>query len=107
MLLFHDQVLERLSRLHSAALRAERHDPAGFDDRAAALLFGELSQILLKSVPADPSRSDYRQGGALGTTHRHWRQANVGRRPGVFFRFDSRSRVIVYGWICDIGGPEA
>ncbi len=106
-LLFHDRVLERLSHLYSAAIQDERRDPDGFDGRATAPLFAELSQILLKSVPANPSREDYRQGGRLGTTHHHWRQAKVGQRYGVFFRFDSRSRVIVYAWVCDIDRPEA
>jgi toxin YhaV len=52
-------------------------------------------------VPDDPSRDDYRQGSDLGTTYRHWRRAKLGRRFRVFFRFDSRSRVIVYAWVND------
>ncbi|PTR35106.1 toxin YhaV [Luteibacter sp. OK325] len=102
-LLFHECIVEQLSRLHSAALRAERQDPAGFEGNANVRLFRALSHLLLHAVPGDPSREEYRQGNTLGTAHRHWRRAKLGRRFRVFFRFDSRSRVIVYAWVNDEG----
>jgi toxin YhaV len=100
-LLFHDCIAEQLSRLHAGARRAERQDPAGFETNANVRLFRTLSHLLFHTVPEDPSRDDYRQGNTLGPTHRHWRRAKIGRRFRVFFRFDSRSRVIVYAWVND------
>jgi len=37
----------------------------------------------------------------MGTAYRHWRRAKIGRRFGLFFRYDSRSKVIVYAWVND------
>lgn len=102
-LLCHECIVGQLSRLHSAALRAERQDPEGFASNANVRLFHALSHLLLQVVPGDPSREEYRQGNTLGATHRHWRRVKLGRRFRVFFRFDSRSRVIVYAWVNDEG----
>jgi toxin YhaV len=98
-LLFHDCIAGQLSRLHSAAFSAEKKDPAACETHANVRLFRALSHLLMQVIPADPSRDEYRQGNTLGATHRHWRRAKLGRRFRVFFRFDSRSRVIVYAWV--------
>ena len=50
----------------------------------------------MEAVPADPGRDEFRQGNTLGTAYRHWRRAKIGRRFRLFFRYDSRSKVIVY-----------
>lgn len=101
MLLFHDCVIEQLQKLHGAAARAEQNDPAGFESNANVKLFRALSQLMLEGVPGDPSRDEYRQGNTLGPAHRHWRRAKIGRRFRLFFRYDSKARVIVYAWVND------
>ena len=52
-------------------------------------------------VPSDPNREEYRQGNTMGTDFRHWRRAKIGRRFRWFFRFDSRSRIIIFAWVND------
>jgi toxin YhaV len=52
-------------------------------------------------IPADPSRREYRRGNALGEACRHWFRAKFFGRFGLFFRYDSRSRIIVYAWVND------
>ena len=47
------------------------------------------------------SRPDYRQGNTLGSEHRHWFRAKLFGRFRLFFRYDSRSRIIVYAWVND------
>ena len=100
-LLFHDCVIEQLRKLHVAALRAQAKDPEGFESNANVKLFRALSQLMLDGVPGDPSRDEYRQGNTLGAAHRHWRRAKIGRRFRLFFRYDSRARIIVYAWVND------
>lgn len=56
---------------------------------------------MLETVPSDPHRDEYRQGNTLGPDFRHWRRAKIGRRFRVFFRFDTRSRIIIYAWVND------
>ncbi len=55
----------------------------------------------MEAVPADPGRDEFRQGNTLGTAYRHWRRAKIGRRFRLFFRYDSRSKVIVYAGVND------
>lgn len=100
-LLFHDCVVEQLQRLHAAALRAERNDPCGFTTNANVKLFRALSRLITEVVPSDPARDEYRQGNTLGQAYRHWRRVKVGRRFRLFFRYDSKTRIIVFAWIND------
>ncbi|WPP02074.1 type II toxin-antitoxin system YhaV family toxin [Pseudomonas sp. HR96] len=100
-LLFHEGVVAQLRRLQEAARRAEQHDPEGCANNANVKLLRALSQLMLDTVPGDPARDEFRQGNTLGTAYRHWRRAKVGRRFRLFFRYDSKSRVIVYAWVND------
>lgn len=100
-LLFHDAVVEQLRKLHAAAQRAERKNPKEFERNANVRLFRALSQLMLEAVPSDPGRDEYRQGNTLGPTYRHWRRAKIGRRFRLFFRYDSKAKVIVYAWVND------
>lgn len=100
-LLFHDCVVEQLRKLHQAARRAEHNSPQDLGSNANVKLFRALSQLMLEVIPGDPSRDEYRQGNTLGASHRHWRRAKIGRRFRLFFRYDSRSRVIVFAWVND------
>lgn len=101
ILLFHECIVEQLQKLHAAAERAQRNDPSGFEMNANVKLFRALSQLILETVPSDPGRDEYRQGNTLGTAHRHWRRAKIGRRFRLFFRYDSRSKTIVFAWVND------
>jgi len=100
-LLFHEGVIEQLRKLHAAAERAEQNDPQGFESNANVKLFRALSQLMLDVVPGDPARDEYRQGNTLGSAYRHWRRAKIGRRFRLFFRYDSKAKVIVYAWVND------
>lgn len=100
-LLFHDCVAEQLQKLRAAADRAKQADPEGFEGNANVKLFRALSQLVLDVVPSDPARDEYRQGNTLGAAYRHWRRAKVGRRFRLFFRYDSKAKVIVFAWVND------
>lgn len=100
-LLFHDCVIEQLQKLHTATRRAQENDPQGFESNANAKLFRALSQLILDVVPGDPARDEFRQGNTLGHAHRHWRRAKIGRRFRLFFRYDSKAKIIVYAWVND------
>ncbi|MBW7862747.1 MAG: type II toxin-antitoxin system YhaV family toxin [Rhodocyclaceae bacterium] len=100
-LLFHEGVVEQLRKLHAAAQRAERNDPQGFAGNANVKLFRALSQLIMDVVPSDPARDEFRQGNTLGPAYRYWRRAKIGRRFRLFFRYDSKAKVIVYAWVND------
>lgn len=100
-LLFHDNLIKQMSKLRAAVLRAQAHDPQGFASNANVRFFRALVQLIQDVVPGDPSRNEYRQGNTLGAAYRHWRRARLGRRYRLFFRYDSKSRTIIYAWIND------
>jgi len=99
LLLFHDCIVAQLQKLHAAVERAQKNDPAGYESNANVKLFKALTQLILEVVPSDPARDEYRQGNTLGPGHRHWRRAKIGRRFRLFFRYDSKSKTIVFAWV--------
>lgn len=100
-LLFHACLIEQLKKLQAAAQRAQLQDPQGYESNANVSLFAALSKLILEAVPSDPNREEYRQGNTMGADFRHWRRAKIGRRFRLFFRFDSKSRVIIFAWVND------
>ena len=100
-LLFHTCLSEQLQRLHAAAERAQQQDPQGFKSNANVRLFTALSKLIFDAVPSDPGREEYRQGNTMGPAFRHWRRAKVGRRFRLFFRYDSKTRIIIFAWVND------
>ena len=100
-LLFHDGLIEQLQKLQTAAKKAKAQDPQGFESNANLKLFNALAQLMLETVPSDPSRDEYRQGNTMGPAFRHWRRAKLGRRFRLFFRFDSKTRIIIFAWVND------
>lgn len=101
MLLFHEGLIEQLNKLQIAAQRAEQNHPQEFESNANVKLFKALSRLITDVIPSDPARDEFRQGNTLGPAYRHWRRAKIGRRFRLFFRYDSRAKVIVFAWIND------
>lgn len=100
-LLFHDCLIGQILKLEDAAARAKAHDPAGFAANANVKLFNALSRLMLETVPRDPNCDEYRQGNTMGPAFRHWRRAKIGRRFRLFFRFDFKTRIIIFAWVND------
>jgi toxin YhaV len=100
-LLFHDNLIAQLEKLCALVQRSQQSDPEGFESNVSVKFFRALVQLIEDVVPGDPSRDEYRQGNTLGPPYRHWRRAKLGRRYRLFFRYDSKSRVIVFAWVND------
>src|SRR6266478_8214315 len=100
-LLFHAAIIGQLNGLAGAYQRAIRTDPRDFRSNANVKLLAALAKLMLEVIPADPNRAEYRQGNTLGAAYRHWFRAKFFGRFRLFFRYDSRSRIIVYAWVND------
>ena len=101
-LLAHPLFLDQLGRLLASVERARRADPEGWRGKADAKLLAAIRALVLDRIPRDPLAPEFRQGNALGPAHRHWFRAKFGGvRFRLFFRADSRARVIVYAWVND------
>lgn len=100
-LLFHDCIIEQIRKLEAAASRARGQNPHGFESNANVKLYAALAHLIFEAVPSDPSRDEYRQGNTMGSAFRHWRRAKIGRRFRLFFRFDTKSKIIIFAWVND------
>lgn len=101
-LLAHPLFLDQLERLLATVERAKRADLEGWQGKADAQLLAALRALLLDRIPRDPLAAEFRQGNTLGRAHRHWFRAKFGgNRFRLFFRADSRAKVIVYAWVND------
>lgn len=100
-LLFHDAVITQLETLADAVERARKADPKNFTANANAKTLAALARLMLDVIPADPASPEYRQGNTLGPEYRHWFRAKFFARFRLFFRYDSRAKLIVYAWVND------
>lgn len=103
-LLFHEAIVDQLRRLTDASERARRANPERYRANANVRLLSALAKLMLEAIPADPGRAEYRQGNTLGEEYRHWFRAKLFGRFRLFFRYDSRARLIVYAWVNDERG---
>lgn len=100
-LLFHEAIIGQVKNLADAYERARKADPRNFRSNANVKLFAAMAKLMLEVIPADPSRPEYRQGKTLGEEYRHWFRAKFFGRFRLFFRYDSRARIVVYAWVND------
>ncbi len=98
----HPLFIEQLERL-MAAVEKRRAKTSDDDARSANFkLLAALYDLVFITIPADPTRPDYRQGNTLGEDYKHWFRAKFGaQRFRLFFRFDTKAGVIIYVWVND------
>jgi toxin YhaV len=98
----HPLLLDQLERLVAAVEKERAKNPRKYQASANSKLLSALSRLLFETIPDDPTRPEYRLGNTLGASGRHWFRAKFGgQRFRLFFRYDSRARIIVYAWVND------
>lgn len=98
----HPLLLDQLERATTAVEAAKAADPKGYQGTAQAKLLAMLARLIFETIPADPTRPEYRQGDTLEKTRKHWFRAKFGNgRFRLFFRYDSKTKVIVFAWVND------
>ena len=98
----HPLLLDQLDKLVAAVARERVKKPKTYQSGANAKLLVALRRLIFEVIPEDPARAEYRQGTTLGADRKHWFRAKFGGgRFRLFFRYDSRSRIIVYAWVND------
>jgi toxin YhaV len=72
--------------------------------RAKAKALAALRELVFETIPSDPARAEYRQGGALAAGRKHWFRARFGgQRFRLFFRYNAAARIIIFAWANDAG----
>ena len=98
----HPLFLDQIEKLAAAVEKARAKAPRGWRKSANAKLLAAIRQLVFETIPQDPTRPEYRQGGTLGDTRKHWFRAKFGGgRFRLFFRYSSSAKVIVFAWVND------
>jgi toxin YhaV len=98
----HPLFTDQLDRLTAAVEKAKRKDPKTYQSTANAKLLAQLQRLAFETIPVDPARPEFRQGGTLGPSRKHWFRAKFGGgRFRLFFRYSSSAKIIVYAWVND------
>jgi toxin YhaV len=100
-LLFQEAIILQISKLNDAARRARQSNPKTFKSNANVKLLAAIARLILEVIPTDPGRAEFRQGNTLGPEYKHWFRAKFLGRFRIFFRYDSRAKIIVYAWVND------
>jgi toxin YhaV len=98
----HPLFAAQLETLTVAVERAREKDPKGYTSTANAKLLAAMRKLMFEATPVDPTRPEFRQGGTLGPSRKHWFRAKFGAgRFRLFFRYSSSAKIIIYAWVND------
>ena len=103
----HPLFLDQLEALIQEVDKLRRKDPQGYGSKNASKRLAAIARLMLLDIPRDPSGKAFQQGSTLGPEHRHWRRAKFFQQYRLFFRFHTRSRLIVLGWVNDTDTKRA
>ena len=81
--------------------RVQEQNSTSWQSNGHAKLLKRIVEIILHEVPAAPDSSTFEQGNTIGKDARGWRRAQFLGRFRLFYRFNSRSKVIIYAWVND------
>lgn len=98
----HPLLLDQLEKLVTAVEKLKAKKPDEYWSSASFKLLAALHHLLFVVIPSEPALPEYRQGHTLGDDYKHWFRAKLGgQRFRLFFRFDTRAKVIIYAWVND------
>jgi toxin YhaV len=98
----HPLLLNQIARLRAGVERDREKSLANYQNRSNAKLLNAVRAITRERVPQDPTDKRYRLGDALGDDRKHWFREKFGNgRFRLFFRFDTKAKIIIYGWMND------
>ena len=95
----HPLFLDELDFLIDQVKELKSKDPINYLKKNASKRLGAIAKLAFEIIPTNPGLPEYRQGSTLGDNHKHWFRAKFFQQYRLFFRFDSTSKIIVYGWV--------
>lgn len=101
LLLAHPHFLDQYSRWQAGAQKAIKSHPKTYHLDDKVKLFAHLEKRVFEDIPADPASPNWRLGNSLGAENKAWKRAKFGGQYRLFFRCDSKVKIIVYGWAND------
>lgn len=101
-ILAHPLFLDQLEKLIETVEMMQAKKPAEYQKNANTKLLAALNKLIFEAIPADPTATAYRQGSTLSDDYKHWFRTKFGNgRFRLFFRYDSKAKVIIFAWVND------
>ncbi len=97
----HPLLVSQLNVLTDKVEALKAKHPRDYMNKNDAKRLAALEALIFEIIPQDPTRAEYRQGGALGAEYKHWFRAKFFQQYRLFFRYHLASRVIVFAWVND------
>jgi toxin YhaV len=97
----HPVFLDQLEGLIEEVEARKTRDPQSWQKKNCTKRLAAIFKLVSESIPADPGAPEFRQGGTLGEHRKHWFRAKFFQQYRLFFRFDSKVKVIVLAWVND------
>lgn len=103
----HPLFLDQLEALTRKVAALKQKDPAVFVNKNATKRLAAIAKLAFEVIPQDPTRPEFRQGGTLGSEHKHWFRAKFFQQYRLFFRYHAASKLVVYAWVNDEDAKRA
>ena len=100
-LLAHPHLEDQLSKWSNEVIRLAKRQPDSYREHFKTKRLATLMALIFDIVPSEPNARLWLQRNTLGEANQAWRRAKCLGQYRLFFRFDSKSKVIVYGWVND------
>jgi len=99
----HPVFLDQLEILIAEVEARQARDPQDWQRKNCTKRLAAIFKLMTETIPADPGAPAFRQGDTLGGHRKHWFRAKFFQQYRLFYRFDSRAKVIVLAWVNDVG----
>lgn len=106
-ILLHPLFLQQVERLGIELEKARAKHPKTFLKKNAAKRLAAVMDLAFDKIPQNPASSTYLQGSTLGDDYKHWFRAKFFQQYRLFFRYDTSSKIIIYGWVNDDSSKRA
>ncbi|MCW7553180.1 type II toxin-antitoxin system YhaV family toxin [Endozoicomonas gorgoniicola] len=100
-ILFHPLFSDQVEALIQEVKTLKEKHPDTYRKKNATKRLAAIRKLAFTVIPEDPGRPEYRQGATLGIDYKHWFRAKFFQQYRLFFRFDLKSKLIIYVWVND------
>lgn len=93
--------IDQLATLENQVRALKQKHPDSFQTKAPTKRLLAIRKLIKEVIPSDPNGLQFKLGNTLGPENRHWFRAKFLQQYRLFFRFDSKSKIIIFCWVND------
>jgi len=98
---------EAYDDLVAAVEKLRDKHPETYRKKAPTKILAAIEKLTKEIIPADPTSPAFDMGNTIGPEHRAWKRAKLLQQFRLFFRYDTKYKIIIYGWVNDEGTKRA